>query len=98
MFKVYGDSEIWNLQLKALQKLLPEEYFEPRKTGEPKEEVKEEDVPDFMIEEWTDYSNLPQTDLSDVGEEFKLLTESFAALRNKYTTKKVSFQDNFKKE
>lgn len=96
LFKVYGDAEIWQLQLKALKEILPDEQFEPVIIDEPT--LVPEEVPDFMIEEWTDYSNLPQTDLTDVDESFKMLTDHFAALRNKYSTKKVSFQDDVKKK
>lgn len=98
LFKVYGDAEIWKLQLDALKEILPGEHFEPRKAENPKVEETDEEVPELMINEWTDYSNLPQTDLSDIDAEFKLLTDHFAALRHKYSTKKVSFQDEAQKE
>lgn len=34
-----------------------------------------------------DFSNLPLMDLSDVPEEFKILTDHFKALRDKYNNK-----------
>lgn len=84
MFTVYGDKEIWQLQLDALRKILPNENFSRR----PQVEINEA-TPDNeeKTEEWTDYSNLPQMDLSSVPKEFKFLTDHFEALRDKYSIK-----------
>lgn len=80
MFTAYGDKEIWQLQLDALRKILPKENFSRR----PQVEINEATGDN---EEWTDYSNLPQMDLSSVPKEFKFLTDHFEALRDKYSIK-----------
>lgn len=108
MFKVFGDAEIWKLQLTALEELLSDEHFEPKRKKQPEVEVvdtcdlKEEENVDpkdkAFGEDWIDYGNLPEMDLSDVGPEFKVLTDHFIALRSKYVTKKVTFDERVKKE
>ena len=90
MFKVYGDREIWKLQLNALRDILPSEEFAPRpkKIIKIKESENEDDDDDDSIDR-IDYGSLPHMDLSNVPEEFKTLTEHFAGLRDKYNTKRV---------
>lgn len=102
MFKVYGDNEIWQLQLTALKKLLSDEHFEPKRKKQAEvveEEVETIEPENRFDEDMIDFSNLPQMDLSDIGPEFKVLTDHFIALRSKYpTTKKVLFDKHTKKE
>ena len=111
MFKVYGDAEIWKLQLTALRELLNNEHFEPKIKKLELDEVQLDEITSKLAaeatdeptekafdENWIDFGNLPQMDLSDVGPEFKVLTDHFIALRSKYTTKKVTFDENIKKE
>lgn len=85
MFNVYGDVEIWKNQLEALKKILPNMTFPTRK-----EKLKEvEKIENLKVrEEWTDYSNLPQMDLSDVPKEFESLRVHFESLRKKYNVTK----------
>lgn len=87
LFRVYGDAEIWKRQLNALRIILPGENFTPRLKEAEAIQGKEE--AEMYLDDWTDFSNLPQTDLSNIPEEFKALVDHFASLRNKYSTKKV---------
>ena len=76
MFSVYGDDEIWKLQLAALKKVLPTLSF---KTREERLKKKEK-----IYVPATNYRNLPITDLSDVPSEFKMIADHFESLRKKY--------------
>lgn len=82
LFKVLGDKEIWNLQLKALKKIFPNEHFQlitPPPTPDADSEV---------FDDWVDYGSLPKMNLDDVPEEFKMLTDHFTGLRDKYNAAK----------
>lgn len=101
LFKVYGDGEIWKLQLDALKRILPGENFLPQKMPEPEPEPEEEEEADStLVEDRIDFANLPETDLSDVPIEFKAITDHFISLRYKYDTRsmrKVTFSDDVKR-
>lgn len=84
MFTAYGDKEIWQLQLDALRKILPNENFSRRPQLEITEATSDNEE---KTEEWTDYGNLPRMDLSSVPKEFKFLADHFEALREKYSIK-----------
>lgn len=94
LFRVYGDAEIWKRQLEALRKILPSEQFTPRLK---QSEVDEDKEIEFNFDDGTDFGNLPQADLSNIPEEFKALTEHFASLREKYSSKKVESPPREKK-
>lgn len=85
MFKVYGDREIWNLQLKALRRILPSEHFRPRPVSPPPPTP---DANDEVFKDWVDYGSLPKMDLADVPEEFKMITDHLTGLRDKYNAAK----------
>lgn len=76
MFCVYGDDEIWKQQLTALKNVLPNLSFKTRKERLKKKE--KNDGPSV------NYSNLPQTDLSDIPNEFRQIVDHFESLRKKY--------------
>lgn len=64
MFRIRGDREIWNLQLKALKTILPnEEFTKPNsKEDEPKEDEIDSSDDDSDNEEWnrkTDINTIP---------------------------------------
>lgn len=105
MFRVYGDGEIWKLQLDALRRILPKQNFQPQKMPEPEPEPdpEPEEDPDATLEadDRIDFANLPEMDFSDVPIEFKSITDHFISLRKKYDTssmRKVTFQDDVKKK
>lgn len=100
LFKVYGDAEIWKLQLNALKEILPNECFAPRRRRFSIEDYKNDAATseEVSAEGVTDYSNLPRMDLSSVPKEFTYLTEHFAALSHKYPSKTVTFHGETKKE
>jgi hypothetical protein len=81
MFNVLGDREIWNLQVKCLEKILPKMKFSTKA-----ERLKSMKQKTEVVNDWCtpDYYNLPLTDLSDVSTEFKKLTDHFQGLRRKY--------------
>lgn len=82
LFKIFGDKEIWNLQLKALERILPDEHFKPRPIAS------QPSTPEETFDDWIDYGSLPKMDLADVPEEFKRLTDHFTGLRDKYNAAK----------
>lgn len=85
LFSVYGDNEIWTRQLDALREILPNEHFEVKQPP-----VVEEPEPNDEVIEFTDYGNFPQMDFSDVPPEFKFVADQLAALRTKYSMKRVT--------
>lgn len=73
MFKVFGDREIWNLQLTALRKLLEEEHFEPKKIREPPADEEQEDLDTTLTQADCDLMEKeavePENDLSKAFKE-----------------------------
>jgi hypothetical protein len=86
MFKVFGDEEIWKIQLMTLKKILPNLTISCKK--EMPKEVETETETDLDNEDNTiDFGSLPQMDLSDIPDEFKEISQHFEALRRKYVFK-----------
>lgn len=85
MFKVYGDREIWNLQLNALRRILPSEHFRPRPISPP---APTPEADNETFEDWVDCGSLPKMDFADVPDEFKMITDHLTGLRDKYKTAK----------
>jgi hypothetical protein len=87
MLHIYGDAEIWKIQLEALRRILPDLVFLSKKDRMKKLNAYEEN------QNPTEYSSFgqqlcpPQMDLSDVPEEFKMLCDHFASYREKYVVK-----------
>lgn len=79
LLKVYGDKEIWELQLQALREILPHEQFQiiakPQDTNEIIEDTKEEREYD---EEWH-----RRTDLSKIPPQLKFLADALAELHKR---------------
>lgn len=84
MFTVYGDKEIWNLQVAAIKMLL----IGTIKLKTKAERMKSMKRKPETAEEWagTDFNNLPVQDLTRVPPEFKKLTAHFKGLSQKYIT------------
>ncbi|CRL02994.1 CLUMA_CG016259, isoform A [Clunio marinus] len=79
MFQVFGDAEIWDLQLKTLKNILPNENFSPRPEEQPNDEPKDEATAE-VDEDYVDFENLPQIDFSDVPKEFQFIVDQIIAL------------------
>jgi hypothetical protein len=90
LFKVYGDMEVWNLQLKALKAILPNEQFDPRRSEDVEPDPPVVESP-LVVSEFVDYGNFPEMDLSNIPPEFKFIVDHFKTLRSKYSMKRVTF-------
>lgn len=87
LFSVFGDKEIFKIQFEAFSnKILPKLQFKSR-TERLKNVKSSEDLNDADLTNYYDSSS-PSTDLSDVCEEFKKLSDNFEALRKKYIFKR----------
>jgi hypothetical protein len=80
MFSVFGDREIFNLQLDSLKILLPKLKFKSKSERLAMQSEKCTDTANESV----DYGNLPSLDVSDVPSEFKSLVDHFEDLRQKY--------------
>jgi hypothetical protein len=87
MFSVFGDLELWNLQLASLKNLLPTLKFKSkseRSIVQAERSIVQAALNTDTANEPVDYTNLPSLDVSDVPLEFKSIVDHFEELRQKY--------------
>ncbi|KAL7049287.1 hypothetical protein ACKWTF_003653 [Chironomus riparius] len=89
LFKIYGDTEIWDLQLKALREILPNEHFTapaPRNVDEI--QIVEENVehviePQVDDEEEEKKESVPPLPKRPASPQLKFLADAFAKIMQK---------------
>jgi len=74
LFKIYGDKEVWDIQLKALREILPNEHF-----TKPVEPIVE-DIPNQIDEEEVKKEEEPPLPRRPPSPQLKFLADAYAKI------------------
>lgn len=81
LFKIYGDKEVWDIQLKALREILPNEHF-TAPIPEPVNEIQPivEDIPNQIDEEEVKKEEEPTLPRRPPSPQLKFLADAYAKI------------------